>query len=106
MPSRHINSFFFKLITFFLSHCSHLFFLLKLTLFTPHHSYIIHLCNSHCSHSHHILYIYILLFINKYKQIFARWQAILSVFDFEIEFIKGYSNVLPDFLSREFLQEK
>ena len=40
------------------------------------------------------------------KQIFARWQAILSVFDFEIEFIKGSSNVLPDFLSREFLQEK
>ena len=34
------------------------------------------------------------------KQIFARWQAILFVFDFEIEFIKGSSNVLPDFLSR------
>ena len=40
------------------------------------------------------------------KQIFARWQAILSVFDFEIEFIKGSLNVLPDFLSREFLQGK
>ena len=40
------------------------------------------------------------------KQIFARWQAILSVFDFEIEFIKGTLNVLPDFLSREFLQGK
>ena len=40
------------------------------------------------------------------KQIFARWQAILSVFDFEIEFVKGASNVLPDFLSREFLQGK
>ena len=40
------------------------------------------------------------------KQIFGRWQAILSVFDFEIEFIKGSSNVLPDFLSREFLQGK
>ena len=40
------------------------------------------------------------------KQFFARWQAILSVFDFEIEFIKGTSNVLPDFLSREFLQGK
>ena len=40
------------------------------------------------------------------KHIFARWKAILSVFDFEIEFIKGSSNVLPDFLSREFLQEK
>ena len=40
------------------------------------------------------------------KQIFARWQAILYVFDFEIEFIKGSSNVLPDFFSREFLQGK
>ena len=40
------------------------------------------------------------------KQIFSRWQAILSVFDFEIEFIKGSSNVFPDFLSREFLQGK
>ena len=38
------------------------------------------------------------------KQIFARWQTILYVFYFEIEFIKGSSNVLPDFLSREFLQ--
>jgi hypothetical protein len=38
------------------------------------------------------------------KQIFARWQAILSVFDFDIEFIKGDSNSLPDFLTREFLQ--
>ena len=38
------------------------------------------------------------------KQIFARWQAILSVFDFEIEFIKGENNSLPDFLTREFLQ--
>ena len=37
------------------------------------------------------------------KQIFAGWQAILSVFDFEIEFIKGSSNILPDSLSREFL---
>ena len=40
------------------------------------------------------------------KQIFARWQAILSAFDFEIEFIKGESNSLPDFLTREFLQGK
>ena len=38
------------------------------------------------------------------KQIFARWQAILSVFDFDIEFINGSSNSLPDFLTREFLQ--
>ncbi|RDX97421.1 hypothetical protein CR513_19817, partial [Mucuna pruriens] len=40
------------------------------------------------------------------KQIFARWQAILSVFDFEIEYSKGTSNSLPDYLTREFLQEK
>ncbi|XLU98895.1 hypothetical protein S245_013235, partial [Arachis hypogaea] len=33
------------------------------------------------------------------KQIFARWQAILSVFDFNIEHIKGNSNSLPDFLT-------
>ena len=38
------------------------------------------------------------------KQIFARWQAILNNFDFEIEIIKGENNSLPDFLSREFLQ--
>ena len=40
------------------------------------------------------------------KQIFARWQAILSAFDFEIEFIKGVNNSLSDFLTREFLQGK
>ena len=40
------------------------------------------------------------------KHIFARWQALLSNFDFEIEFIKGESNSLPDYLSREFLQGK
>ena len=40
------------------------------------------------------------------KQIFARWQAILSAFAFEIEFIKGVNNSLPDFLTREFLQRK
>jgi len=40
------------------------------------------------------------------KQIFARWQAILSAFDFEIEFIKGVNNSLPDFLTKEFLQGK
>ena len=40
------------------------------------------------------------------KQILARWQAILSAFDFDIEFIKGESNSLPDFLTREFLQGK
>jgi len=38
------------------------------------------------------------------KQIFARWQAILSVFDFDLEFIKGSQNSIPDFLTHEFLQ--
>ena len=38
------------------------------------------------------------------KQIFARWQAILSFFDFDIEFIEGTQNNIPDFLTREFLQ--
>ncbi|GAV81767.1 LOW QUALITY PROTEIN: hypothetical protein CFOL_v3_25220, partial [Cephalotus follicularis] len=36
------------------------------------------------------------------KQIFARW-GILSSFDFTIEHIKGNSNSLPDYLTREFL---
>jgi len=40
------------------------------------------------------------------KQIFAGWQAILSSFDFDIEFIKGVNNSLPDFLTREFLKGK
>ena len=40
------------------------------------------------------------------KQIFARWQAILSIFDFDIEYIKGSQNCIPDFLTREFLQGK
>ena len=40
------------------------------------------------------------------KEIFARWQAILSSFDFDIEFIKGVNNSLPDFLTRKFLQGK
>jgi len=38
--------------------------------------------------------------------IFARWQAILSSFHFEIEFIKGENNSLQDFLTKEFLQGK
>nr|KYP66499.1 Enzymatic polyprotein [Cajanus cajan] len=38
------------------------------------------------------------------KQIFARWQTILSVFDFDIEYLKGTSNSLPDYLTREYLQ--
>jgi hypothetical protein len=38
------------------------------------------------------------------KHIFAGWQAILSIFDFDIEYIKGSSNCIPDFLTREVLQ--
>ena len=38
------------------------------------------------------------------KHIFARWQAILSVFYFDIEYIKGSQNSILDFLTREFLQ--
>ena len=38
------------------------------------------------------------------NQIFARWQAILSVFDFDIEHIKGEDNCLFDFHTREYLQ--
>ncbi|KAA0041676.1 Enzymatic polyprotein [Cucumis melo var. makuwa] len=37
------------------------------------------------------------------KQIFARWQPILSCFDFKIEPIKGSENSLADYLSREHL---
>ena len=33
------------------------------------------------------------------KQNFARWQAILSVFHFDIEYIKGTTNSIPDFLT-------
>ena len=38
------------------------------------------------------------------KQIFARWQSILSIFYYEIEYISGWQNSIPDFLTREFLQ--
>ena len=38
------------------------------------------------------------------KHIYARWQAIISVFYFDIEYIKGSQNVIPDFLTHEFLQ--
>ncbi|MBA0881159.1 hypothetical protein Goshw_019209, partial [Gossypium schwendimanii] len=31
--------------------------------------------------------------------------AILSIFDFDIEYIKGETNYLPDFLTREFLKK-
>ena len=39
------------------------------------------------------------------KQLFTKWQAQLSVVDFNIEFIKGENNLLPDFLTSEFLQD-
>ena len=35
---------------------------------------------------------------------FARWQALFSNFDFSVEHIKGTNNYIPDFLSREHLQ--
>ena len=38
------------------------------------------------------------------KHIFARRQVILSVFYFDIEYIKESQNAIPDFLTREFLQ--
>jgi regulatory protein YycI of two-component signal transduction system YycFG len=38
------------------------------------------------------------------KQIFAGWQAQLSAFDFDIQYIKGENNSLADYLTREFLQ--
>ncbi|KAL4581677.1 hypothetical protein LXL04_006204 [Taraxacum kok-saghyz] len=39
------------------------------------------------------------------KQMFTRWQATLACFDFEIQYKKGSDNSLPDFLTREFLNE-
>ena len=39
------------------------------------------------------------------KHIFARWQAILSNFNFQIEYIKGENNLIPNFLTYEFLQD-
>jgi hypothetical protein len=35
---------------------------------------------------------------------FARWQALFNNFDFSVEHIKGTDNSIPDFLSREHLQ--
>ena len=40
------------------------------------------------------------------KQVLARWQSILSVFYFDIKYIKRSQNSIPDFLTREFLQNK
>lgn len=38
------------------------------------------------------------------KHIFARWQALLSCFEFDIVHIKGENNPLPDFHTKELLQ--
>ena len=40
------------------------------------------------------------------KQIFARWQALLSIFEFDIQYIKGSENSIPYFLTREFLTNR
>lgn len=37
---------------------------------------------------------------------FSRWQALFNNFDFSIEHIRGTTNSLADFLSRENLQNK
>lgn len=37
------------------------------------------------------------------KQMFARWQAHLAPFDFDIVYKKGEDNSLPDFLTREYI---
>ena len=37
------------------------------------------------------------------KHIFAKWQTILSNFDFQIEYIKEENNSILDFFTREFL---
>lgn len=39
------------------------------------------------------------------KLIFARWQAQLAAFNFEIQYKKGVDNSLLDFLSREFITQ-
>ena len=39
------------------------------------------------------------------KQLFAKWQVQFSAFDFDIKYIKGDQFFLPNFLTREFLQE-
>ena len=40
------------------------------------------------------------------KQIFARWQALLSNLKFQIEFIKGENNSFPDFSNQIILAGK
>ena len=38
------------------------------------------------------------------KQIFARWQSILTILNFDSESIQGSQNSIPDFVTREYLQ--
>ena len=38
-----------------------------------------------------------------HKQRFANWQSALFAFDFDIDYIKGEQNSLPDFLTQEYL---
>ena len=40
------------------------------------------------------------------KQIFARWQAIPSIFNSNIEYLQGSNNSLPNFLTREFFNHR
>ena len=37
---------------------------------------------------------------------FTRWQALFANFDFDVEHIKGSENCLPEFLSREHIQQQ
>ena len=55
-----------------------------------------------CKSAKHVLEKYVQNIAS--KQIFAWCQAILSVFYFDVEFIEGTQNNIPDFLTREFLQ--
>jgi hypothetical protein len=57
-----------------------------------------------CKSAKHVLEKYVQNIAS--KQVFARWQSILSIFDFDIEYIKGSQNSIPDFLTHEFLQSK
>jgi len=37
---------------------------------------------------------------------FARWQALFANFDFSVQHIKGENNSLPNFLNREYIEQK
>jgi hypothetical protein len=57
-----------------------------------------------CKSAKHVLEKYVQNIAS--KQVFARWQSILSVFYFDIEYIKRRQNSILDFLTCEFLQNK